>query len=1483
MWTTWPRTRRKSHVNTTVLWKNPFNFGYCFIIVLAAMSPKEAAKSAIGSTQCPSPELIPGCPCYNFEDGLFLECNGATGNSLRAALTAVASLTSPKGDLKTLEEVFQGPKSRFLKAVVQSLSIYELDRKVDELKSSIFPSGTQIRHLQISHSSIREVAEDSFTKFNNSLTSLGLISARLQQVPHKALASLTQLTTLDLESNHIHDLPAHSFTKLSLQKLNLKGNQIQKIAEHAFSGLEASLTDLDLAENKIRIFPMTALRNLEHLVSLRLSWNEVSQLPEDGYSRLDALNFLDLSSNNFDKIPLNCFRCCPLLRTLSLYLNAVELVDKDAFISLIDLESIDISHNKIVFLDIATFRANQKLRSIDLSHNHIHYIHGVFSRLPELKELFLADNNILEMSADTFAGSVNLQVIYLQHNAIRKVDSRSLASLKQLTQLHLTANFISKLPKDFLQHTENLLTLALDENDIRELEVGTFGRTKHLRELRLQDNQITEVKRGVFAPLPELQELHLQNNAITDMETGALKTLHSLQHVNLQGNLLAVLGDVFQVSEDRIEDDRPGSSLISIQLDNNGLGVLHNDSLRGQSSVRIMWLGHNRLTRLQAPLFRDLLLVERLYLTNNSISRIEDTTFQPMQALKFLELSMNRLSHVTVKTFSELHELEELYLQDNGLRKFDPFALTALKRLRILDLANNHLNVLHSMIFQEGLPIRTLNLRNCSVSLIESGAFRGLNNLYELNLEYNHLTANALDRLDIPGLRVLKISNNNFSQVNGESLDGLPSLQQLAMESTSIHRMPPELFTKNKNLVKLLLGTNLLRSLPGSLFLGLESLREVKLDGNRFQEPPYEVFLNATSIEFLSLAHNVISHVDATRLSGLTNLRELDLRNNRIMTLSGFATANFSRLISVDLSYNHLTALPENFFIHSVQLRKIELAGNKFRQIPSVALGERNIPNLNWLNMTSNPLTRVHEFPSLETHYPALQEIHISRTNLTIITSQDFDAFPVLLHLFVTANAVARIAQGAFKKLPMLVTLDLSVNELELLPQERLRGLEHLKLLNLTRNRLKELEDFPADSKSLQFLDLSFNQITHIGGNTFRYLANLEELHLRGNWVSRISGDAFKMMKKLRLLDLSRNYLANLPLSALRPLETQIRTLRAEENPLYCGCESQELWEWLRDHQKLVVGEGTREVVAGSNVRRGMINDVESQGLLRCEQPPELRGLVFLELDPHAFCSTPLVQKISTQDIQPFSASIVWQSRNHTGLHGYQVVFRNLDSPDEIRSKILGPTARQLRLPKLLANTRYLVCIRGLGNWAPEDYSSSASLSSSIITKVGNDSDEILFDVLTSLPSEMLDSTVSQCQEIKTLEAPSAVVISDGAPISDPSGVSSILTRRLGLIVGCCMGFVVFILLVSVLGYLKVKKQREAVKRDQQPVPPEYISYRHFSIQSGDAARAVTPGNVTTDITAVTATITATSVTATNKDNSGYVNNVVTGATNLNV
>lgn len=48
-------------------------------------------KTVAQIAECPPTEVIPGCPCYNFEDGLFLECAGATEETLRTTLQGLLS------------------------------------------------------------------------------------------------------------------------------------------------------------------------------------------------------------------------------------------------------------------------------------------------------------------------------------------------------------------------------------------------------------------------------------------------------------------------------------------------------------------------------------------------------------------------------------------------------------------------------------------------------------------------------------------------------------------------------------------------------------------------------------------------------------------------------------------------------------------------------------------------------------------------------------------------------------------------------------------------------------------------------------------------------------------------------------------------------------------------------------------------------------------------------------------------------------------------------------------------------------------------------------------------------------------------------------------------------------------------------------------------------------------------------------------------
>lgn len=163
-----------------------------------------------------------------------------------------------------------------------------------------------------------------------------------------------------------------------------------------------------------------------------------------------------------------------------------------------------------------------------------------------------------------------------------------------------------------------------------------------------------------------------------------------------------------------------------------------------------------------------------------------------------------------------------------------------------------------------------------------------------------------------------------------------------------------------------------------------------------------------------------------------------------------------------------------------------------------------------------------------------------------------------------------------------------------------------------------------------------------------------------------------------------------------------------------------------------------------------------------------------------------------------------------------------------MKEKRLDPKARSVKLTKLASSTRYLICVLGLGSW---DAPVAEHISSHPWNGTVDDHQGPL----------MVNSPMTKCAEVKTLDSPDSI-IGDGA-MTDRTGLATILTRRLGLIVGCAMGFVVFVVLISVLGYMKMKKQRAAMKREQtMPTnPPEYMTYRHFSLQSGDRADNTCP------------------------------------------
>ncbi|KAJ2952069.1 hypothetical protein O0L34_g4333 [Tuta absoluta] len=459
--------------------------------------------------------------------------------------------------------------------------------------------------------------------------------------------------------------------------------------------------------------------------------------------------------------------------------------------------------------------------------------------------------------------------------------------------------------------------------------------------------------------------------------------------------------------------------------------------------------------------------------------------------------------------------------------------------------------------------------------------------------------------------------------------------------------------------------------------------------------------------------------------------------------------------------------------------------------------------------MSSNSLTQLLQtYPAKE--FPQLQELVVTNTNLTIITSKDFENFPTMKRLVLKQNSIVRLSPGAFSKLHNLEKLDLSHNKLENLPKERLQGLYTTRLLNISHNTIRELEEFTSDLHSLQKLDISYNHITRLNRHTFRGLQSLTELYLNHNWMSTVSADAFRGIHKITLIDFSHNYFEIISMKLVRAIEAQVKTLVFDENPLTCNCESQELWRWMHDHHKMVL---------------------KTSSNLRCEHPEELHGFSFIELPSHKLCDMPIVIRVAIQDIQTYSVVVSWQSRNLTGLNGYKVAYYDELNPNFILGKSLNTSARSTRLDHLTPGSRYTICVFAMGNFDSTSSPSSSIPGARIASPLENShlyGHAISMTTLNSyLRSYMNDSLTSKCTSVSTIEILGAAL--DSSPFSNTyMGIADILTRRLSLVVGCCIGFIVFIVLVSALGYIKTKK-RPVVSKAEAQQTPQYISYDNFS------------------------------------------------------
>lgn len=234
-----------------------------------------------------------------------------------------------------------------------------------------------------------------------------------------------------------------------------------------------------------------------------------------------------------------------------------------------------------------------------------------------------------------------------------------------------------------------------------------------------------------------------------------------------------------------------------------------------------------------------------------------------------------------------------------------------------------------------------------------------------------------------------------------------------------------------------------------------------------------------------------------------------------------------------------------------------------------------------------------------------------------------------------------------------------------------------------------------------------------------------------------------------------------------------------------CNCENQDLWHWLQDHINLL--------------------PIDNGKTLTCSQPAKLLGQIFLHLKPSDMCPLPLITSLEPMHIRENSIVVTWTVRNQTRFGGFRFDYYSVDATQEDSAQItttemLTSAQRQFQIDHLKTESEYMICVTAIGDFDFDMKKVDGPIPVNNRNYQENDSKYEGY----------------KCRKLKTLSQ---------------RHQSTSSTAHLSIIIGSTLGAVIVLATAITVTAIKFQKKK-TTKRE--PLPQEYISYRHFSIQSSE-------------------------------------------------
>eukprot|EP01080_Neovahlkampfia_damariscottae_P001608 gene1608-12733_t len=305
---------------------------------------------------------------------------------------------------------------------------------------------------------------------------------------------LQKVCNASYENKNLTEIPKEVFLKISLEKLNLSFNKIDKI-------------DKQLESNK-------------KLKQLNLSYNNLREVSFD-FSSFEFLEELNLSGNFMENIDENVLKNSKNLKTL--ILDFCELNEIPKLIEQIkSLENLYFRINKLNELNFV----HEYLKVLDLRDNNLTKLSNEIKKFKNLKVLNLDFNKLKELP-DELPGEL---IEFTCSNNEIETDINCLNNLKSLEKLNLSNNKIQKI--NLLKLKESLKNLNLSSNKFKSLHNGNdLSDFKCLTELNLSKNDLQP--NLIFPTSLLVVTLYLNNNL---KEIKNLSNLVNLRYLNLSLN-----------------------------------------------------------------------------------------------------------------------------------------------------------------------------------------------------------------------------------------------------------------------------------------------------------------------------------------------------------------------------------------------------------------------------------------------------------------------------------------------------------------------------------------------------------------------------------------------------------------------------------------------------------------------------------------------------------------------------------------------------------------------------------------------------------------------------------------------------------------------------------------------------------------------------------------------------------------------------------